>query len=118
MVRAALVAVILGLLAIAPVAQADWHLSKRKAHSFAQDAAITMYGAPHPLALCRPQGRFVPEPGHAYHRWICGWADTFGDEDGGSEVCGGSLLILGSRKSHSAYHYTVHSGRSCGRYSG
>lgn len=95
------VAVAIGVLTLpvaASEAQASYHLSKREAQKLARWDARNRYGGSHVAAYCRPQWRDAAEPGYIYHRWTCGWAGGF---DG--EVCGGQLIIIGSRGWDSYY---------------
>jgi len=101
----------LALAAMPSIASADWSLTKARAAQLARYEAKQKYGAVdvdgngvHYEASRRPQGQPY-DPRYVYHRWVCGWADSSG--------CVGTLLILGSRISHSEFNYRVVSGQRC-----
>ena len=112
--RAKVLAVLVAGLALAAmpsIASADWFLTKGRAVQLARYEAKQKYGAVdvdgngvHYEASCRPQGEPY-NPRYVYHRWVCGWADSSG--------CVGTLLILGSRISHSDFNYRVLRGQRC-----
>jgi len=100
---AALVAVV-GSLAMAPAAEADWYISKWTAQSFARDAFHKRYEAAGRLLVsCRPQWARRGEPGYDYHRWVCTWVDM-GDDTYGA------FQIAGSRVSSENYNSRVLNG--------
>ena len=106
---AATVAVALGAPA---AAQAEWLYTKGGAQKLARQAAETRYGQfgvtyATAVASCRPQGQRY-DPRYKYHRWVCGWADT----DAAGNMCGGQIVIAGSRGKGGFYH-RVQRGMSC-----
>src|SRR6185437_11314335 len=92
---AAAVAAIVGLLAIAPVAQADYYISKRRAESFTRTEVHDRYIVDgHTGVSCRPQGAKAARPGYVYHRWTCAWVD---------DVSWGAFLIAGNSRGPNWY---------------
>jgi hypothetical protein len=109
--RMVLITALLGALAVPGVAQADWFYSKRGAERVARDAVSKRYSAygftaGDTVASCRPQARSY-DPRYKYHRWVCGWGGEAPDGD----VCGGTLLITGSRGTGNYYHRVLRGGR-------
>jgi hypothetical protein len=91
----ALCALIVVSLTIAATAEAGYFLNKREAQRLTrQDARdrYEAYGLGRVFAACRPQGLSKPDPRYDYHSWTCGWASR---SEG--DICGGQLLIKGSR---------------------
>src|SRR4051812_6322948 len=92
---AAGVAAIVGLLAAAPVAQADYYISKSRAESFTRSEVHDRYVVEgHTGVSCRPQGAKSARAGYVYHRWTCVWVD---------DVSWGAFLIAGSSRGHDWY---------------
>jgi hypothetical protein len=93
---AATVATIAGLLVIAPVAQANYYISRGQAESFARNEVHNRYEVEGRTGVyCRPQGRRAPERGYIYHRWTCTWVD---------DVSWGQFLIAGNSRGPNWYH--------------
>jgi hypothetical protein len=93
---AATVATIVGLLAVAPAAQANYFIDRRHAESFTRSEVHNRYEVEgHTGVFCRPQGRRAPQRGYIYHRWTCTWVD---------DVSWGQFLIAGSSRGANWYH--------------
>jgi hypothetical protein len=109
--RTIILTALLGALALPCAAHAEWFFTKQGAEHVARDAITTRYNdygftAGNTVAKCRPQGRAY-DPAFKYHRWVCGWAGKRDDGD----VCGGTLLIVGSNGAGQYYHKLLRGGR-------
>jgi hypothetical protein len=93
----AAMAAVLGLLAVAPVAQANYFIDKRQAESFTRSEYHARYDAGTRTGVsCRPQGRSAPQRGYIYHRWTCTWVDE--------NDMWGQFLIAGNSRGPDWYH--------------